>query len=371
MVDPAAEAMRSEGDKLLEALRLAEAWQWSVALGLLVGALIVGMTVSAILRRKSRRIRQTQTDSPLQPAWPLLGIVLEAVSAPLTMFLLVVALWVGTFTVLGLGDDNLPRAWKSILLTLVVMSAGWLVYRLVAVVDYAITRRLTRSDQLMGDNYIVPLVRKTLKTLIVIGVAMFIAQNILHWNLSAMLTALGLGGLAFALAAQQTLSNLFGGVTIYADRPFQSKDTVKFRAYTGIVQDVGFRSTRIRTTDGTIVTIPNAAVASEPVETLGHCPGLRQDFTVTVKNNPVAPKTSADLAVTATATIATILAERTASLLETPAPRVALSAITAGTLTISGQYWFATWDARELANFHQTVLLEIMKRLTAAGLDLA
>jgi len=373
MPNLAEKTSRSEWAQFADAVKDAHVWQWSVALGLLIGALILGMVVSALLRRHSRRIRQAKIDSPLRPAWPLLSIVLEAVSAPLTMFLLVVALWVGTFTVLGLGDDNLPRAWKSILLTLMVMAVGWFVYRLVAVVDYVITRRLARSDKLMGNSYIVPLVRKTLKTLIVIGFFMFIAQNILRWDLSAMLTALGLGGLAFALAAQQTLSNLFGGVTIYADRPFQANDTVKFRAYTGIVQDVGFRSTRIRTVDGTMVTIPNAAVASEPVETLGHCPGLRQDFTITIKNNPTATqiKTSADLAAAATTTIQAILTERKSRLLPTPAPRATLSAVTAGTFTVTAQYWFATWDARELAIFHQEVLIETLRRLAAAGLELA
>jgi len=372
MVPPAEMTPANEWSQLARDLRDAEVWQWCVAVGLLIVAWSIGMLVSAMLRRQGRRLRLAKTESPLRPAGTLVGIVLHAVSSPLTMFLLVVALWVGTFTVLGQWRPNsLPQAWKSILLTLMAFAAGWFVYRMVAVVDYVVARRLTRSDKLMGNSYIVPLIRKTLKTLIVIGVSIFVAQNILHWNLSAMLTALGLGGLAFALAAQQTLSNLFGGVTLYADRPFQANDTVKFRAYTGIVQDVGFRSTRIRTTDGTIVTIPNAAVASEPVETLGHCPGLRQDFTIALKNNPVAPKTSADQAATATAVIQSVLDDRKSSLLTTPAPRATLSAVTAGTLTIAAQYWFATWDARELAIFHQDVLTETLRRLTAAGLELA
>ena len=378
MVDSATEMLRrDEWSKLLNDLKDAEMWKWSVAVGLLLGAWVLGMLVSAMLRRKSRQLQQVSKFFPLKPAYPVVGIILDAISAPLTMFLMILALWTISFTVMSntvLGDwqiYNLPRAWRSILLTLMVTSVGWFVYRLVAVVDHLIARRLTQSDKLMGGSYVVPLIRKTLKTLIVIGIVIFIAQNILFWNVSAMLTALGLGGLAFALAAQQTLSNLLGSIVIYADRPFQANDTVKFRAYTGVVQDVGFRSTRIRSVDGTIVTIPNSAIANEPVETLGLCPGLRMDFNVTVKNNPVAPRTSVDHAAAATTAIQAVLDEYKDKLLAQPAPRVALSAVTAGVLTVSVQYWFATWDARELALFQQDVLLAILRHLTAAGLDLA
>jgi len=361
-----------EWSRLADDLGSAQLWQWSVALGLLIVAWVIGVLVSALLRRQSRRFRQAEKSSPLRAAYPLLAIVLNAVSSPLTVFLLAIALLAGTYTILGEWKDySLLNAWRSVLLALMTMAVGWFVYRLVAVVEYIVGLHVKRSDKLMGNSYLVPLIRKTLKTLVVIGVFFFIAQNILMWNVSAALTALGLGGLAFALAAQPTLSNLFGSLMIYTDKPFLASETIKFRAYTGIVQDVGFRSTRIRTVDGTVVTIPNSAIANEPVETLGYCPGLRQDFAVALKNNPPAEKTSIDLAEAATKTIQDILDERKASLLTYPAPRVALSAVAAGTLTVSAQYWFATWDARELALFQHELLMDILRRLRAAGLELA
>ena len=360
-----------EWSQLSEELSRAHFWQWGVALGLLIGAWVIGILVSAILRRQSRRFRQAEKSSPLKAAYPLLAIVLHAISAPLTVFLLAAALWADTSIILTGKQYTVLDVWKSVLQTLMALSVGWFLYRLVAVVEYIVEQQVKRSDKLMTNTYLVPLIRKVLKTIVVIGMSIFIAQNILDWNISAALTALGLGGLAFALAAGPTLTNLFGSVTIYADKPFQVNDTIKFRAYTGAIQDVGFRSTRIRSVDGTIVTIPNSAIANEPVETLGHCPGLRLDFNVTVKNNPVAPKTSADHATAATATIQAVLDEYKDKLLAQPAPRVSLSAVTAGVLTVSVQYWFATWDARELAIFQHDVLMAVMRRLSAAGLDLA
>jgi len=93
----------AQGDELTtlaNSLRDAEVWKWGVAGGLLVGAWLLGVLISAVLRHQGRRLRQARTVLPFKAAHPLLGIVLDAISSPLTMFLIIIALWAGTSTVL-------------------------------------------------------------------------------------------------------------------------------------------------------------------------------------------------------------------------------------------------------------------------------
>lgn len=117
------------------------------------------------------------------------------------------------------------------------------------------------------DDQLAPLVTKTLKLLVVVIGVLLILQNT-GVNVVSLVAGLGIGGLALALAAQDTVSNVFGSVTIIADRPFQVGDWVKIGDTEGTVEDLGFRSTRIRTGSRSLVTLPNSTVAKEKIENM-------------------------------------------------------------------------------------------------------
>jgi MscS family membrane protein len=114
----------------------------------------------------------------------------------------------------------------------------------------------------------VPLIRRALKVFIVAVGAIFVLQN-LNVDVAGLVAGLGLGGLAFALAAKETVANLFGSATIFADRPFHIGDWVRIGDAEGIVESVGFRSTKIRTFYNSVVSIPNSTVANAIVDNLG------------------------------------------------------------------------------------------------------
>jgi MscS family membrane protein len=118
------------------------------------------------------------------------------------------------------------------------------------------------------DDLMVPLMRKSAKVIVVAFGLVFVADN-LDVDISSLLAGLGLGGLAFALAAQDTVKNLFGSLTVIVDKPFQVGDLVKLGDVQGTVEEVGFRSTRVRTASDSLVTVPNADVISSNVENLG------------------------------------------------------------------------------------------------------
>jgi MscS family membrane protein len=124
-----------------------------------------------------------------------------------------------------------------------------------------------------------PLIKKTLFVVAVILGAIIIADS-LGAKVGALLASLGIGGLAFALAAQDTIANMFGSLVVVMDQPFKVGDAVKIGASTGTVEDIGLRSTKIRLLDRSLVVIPNKAVASEAIVNLSRFTQRRIEQTI-------------------------------------------------------------------------------------------
>jgi len=117
------------------------------------------------------------------------------------------------------------------------------------------------------DDQLAPLATKTLKVLIVIVGGLIGLQNF-GVNVTALLAGLGIGGVALAFAAQDTVSNVFGTITILLDSPFKLGDRIKILDVEGTIEEVGFRSTRIRTFYNSVITLPNSVVAKEKIDNL-------------------------------------------------------------------------------------------------------
>jgi len=130
------------------------------------------------------------------------------------------------------------------------------------------------------EEYLVPLAEKTETTLddqllhvvrkllrfVIWALGVIIGLNNAGYNVGALLAGLGIGGLALAMAAKDTVSNIFGGFTIFTDKPFQIGDRIRIDGFDGTVEEIGMRSTRLRTLAGTLVTIPNSRFSDSSVE---------------------------------------------------------------------------------------------------------
>ncbi len=117
------------------------------------------------------------------------------------------------------------------------------------------------------DDQLVPLATKTFKVLVILIGGLIVLQNF-GINVTALLAGLGIGGVALAFAAQDTVANVFGTITILLDSPFKLGDRVKILDVEGNVVEVGFRSTRIRTFYNSVITIPNSVVAKEKIDNM-------------------------------------------------------------------------------------------------------
>jgi MscS family membrane protein len=127
---------------------------------------------------------------------------------------------------------------------------------------------LTSKTETELDDQLIPLIRKTLRFFVIVMGVIAILQNN-GYNVASLIAGLGIGGLAVALAARETLSNFFGSLTIFLDRPFKIGDWVKSGSVEGTVEEVGFRSTRIRTFYNSLVSVPNSNLANTDIDNLG------------------------------------------------------------------------------------------------------
>jgi len=173
--------------------------------------------------------------------------------------------WLG-LTLLGLPGN--ARVILLVSVKLVSALAGvWAGYRLMDVVGNFLQGKADKTENKF-DDLLVPLITRALKTMVIVFGLVFIA-DIFAVDIDKILAGLGIGGLAFALAAKDTISNIFGSLTVLIDRPFQIGDWVTIGSADGTVESVGVRSTRIRTFYNSLITIPNSELINAHIDNYG------------------------------------------------------------------------------------------------------
>ncbi len=155
---------------------------------------------------------------------------------------------------------------------------AWLLLRLVDVLTSALARASQKTESKLDDQ-LIPLLRKTLKVVIFVSIAIMVIQN-LGYSVTSLIASLGVGGLALALAAQDTVANLFGSFVVFTDKPFQIGDWVQFGSVEGTVEEVGFRTTKVRRFDKSIITVPNSTFSTSPITNHSQRPIRRIKMTV-------------------------------------------------------------------------------------------
>ena len=187
------------------------------------------------------------------------------IARPTSVFIIVLLLML--FTPALQLPIELSRYVNLILGVMVPLFGTVIVYRIVNIASGFLTRMAQRTDSSLDDQ-LVPLLRKTLKTFVIIIGTLFILDN-LNIPILPLLTGLSIGGLAFALAAQDTIKNFFGSVMIFIDKPFQVGDWITADDVDGTVEEVGFRSSRIRTFRNSLIYVPNGKLADNTIDNHG------------------------------------------------------------------------------------------------------
>jgi MscS family membrane protein len=226
-------------------------WQWLVLPILIALGYGVGLLVTTLGFRWLRRW------------WSEAALVLNRfVAGPVQLLTIVLVLALARRPLpLSLTVSHMLDALEQILL---IIAMAWMILRVVDSFEAIVRSQALRRDKTILIP-LLPVIRKSLKILI----ATFAGLAVLHSfgvNVITVLAGLGVGGIAVALAAQKTLENFIGGITVYADEPVRVGEFCRFGGTVGTVEEVELRSTRVRTLDRTVVTIPNSEFSNLPIE---------------------------------------------------------------------------------------------------------
>ena len=174
-------------------------------------------------------------------------------------------------TVLGFPtldfDPDVENVVNQVASLLGAASVVLVAYGGVDILTDVLARRAEKTENRLDDQ-LIPMLNTALKVFATVVGILFVLQN-LDVNITSLIAGLGIGGLAVALAAQDTIKNLLGGITIFADRPFQVGDWVVVDGIEGTVEHVGFRSSRIRTFYNSLITVPNAKIVDGGIDNMG------------------------------------------------------------------------------------------------------
>ncbi len=244
---------------------------WLTLLGLILVGVTLGRIASAFLRKAAAKSAQKERNFRRHVA--------EGAAGPVNLALITVGLAAG-LAQLSLGV-HLRALVDGAVTLLVYIILFWYAFNLVSLVELGLKRFAARADTRL-HSMVVPLIRKSLRIFVVIVGALIILNNVFGQNVGTWLAGLGIAGLAVSLAAQDSLRNLFGSITIMMDRPFRPGDLISFSGFLGSVEEIGFRSVKVRTLDGHLVTVPNSKVVNEAVENIGARPNIRRVMTVSI-----------------------------------------------------------------------------------------
>jgi MscS family membrane protein len=325
--------------------------QWLLALAYAAGGLVVGLVASWIFKNLLRRTfarTKTRIDD----------IVLASVARPAVAVIVFLGLRLG---IGSLAPEPGVALWAARAIALLIAgSVAWAAARLLdgIIAEYLVPFVAGTESNL--DDQLLPILRKAVK-LLIWTMALLFAIKELGYDIGALLAGLGIGGVAIALAAKDTLSNFFGGVAVFIDKPFMINDRVKVAGYDGTVIDIGIRTSRLRTLDNRIVTLPNALFAAGGIENVSSEPSTKVPYLLEL--DPAIGPEGAERAI--------------AALLEAAASVEGLDEGTAAALTGFGEYSYkVTFVAfvRKGADYLATLNdlnLEILRRFAAAGVGFA
>jgi MscS family membrane protein len=240
----------------------------------------------------------------------------------------------------------------------------WLILLLIGVLDMFL-RKWAAGTESTIDDMLVPIVGKTLRLFVIVICGIIIVQNLTGLKIGPLLASLGIGGLAVALAAKDSIANFFGTMTILFDKPFQVGQRITIDKYDGIVENVGFRSTQIRTLTGHLVTIPNEKLVNSSVENIGERPYIRwlTDIGITYDTPPDKVEKAVNM-------IREILENHEGMKDDFP-PRVFFNGFKDWSLNITVIVWYHPPNYWDFQAWLQKTCLEIMRRFEAEDIDFA
>lgn len=326
----------------------------------IIALLILVLLVAAFSRLFSRGVICLVEPALKRTAPRMDWTILDAFTAPGAMLLAVAGFragmeWVGP-------SERLRPFLENTVSLFFFLALAWISSKIVDLVSRHVSGVL-RAKHASFSSSVLPLLGRVLK----IVIALFMLAAVLSswgYNATTILAGLGVGGIAIALAAQKTIENLFGGVAVISDRPVAIGDTCKFADRVGTVEDIGLRSTRLRTPERTLVTVPNGQFSSMTLENLSKQDKMLFHFALNLRRDTTPEQ------------VRTVLKEVTQILtgrekLEIGKLPVRFVGVGTYSLDLEVAVYVLTNNGDEFLQIRQELLLSILDAIESAGTALA
>ncbi|MBN2164404.1 MAG: mechanosensitive ion channel family protein [Pontiellaceae bacterium] len=341
---------------------------WANVLILLVwvvGAVLLGKLTQIVLDNVGKQ-KRLEGHSIMQ-------VFLKAIGRPVPFLFFAIGVRLGllylgfSFGADEAGDKSMSLLGNIIqdsLSVLFTFAVAFFVYSLVDVLDHFITHITSKTETKM-DDMMAPMVRKSLRIVIVVLALVQVASSLSDQPIPSILAGLGVGGLAVALAAQETIKNFFGSLVIFADKPFELGDRIMVGGHDGPVEEVGFRSTRLRTLDGHLVTIPNGELANMMIQNIGKRPYIKRAMNVTITYDTPPEKVQQAVDI-----LKELLDNHEGMNADLP-PRVYFNDFNSCSLNILVIYWYHPPEYWKFQEFNEKLNMELLRRYNDAGIEFA
>lgn len=324
--------------------------EWLIALAWFGGSIVVSRVMHWISERMLKPLA-ARTASKLD------DLLIDTLQEPVSFAIVIIGMWHG-YDHLDFGVS--VQAWmQKVFSILVTLNVTWLIVRFIdALIREVLIPYSERSKGTMDQ--VMPIIRTSIKV-ILWSLGLVSALNNAGYDVGAMLAGVGIGGLALALAAKDFAANIFGGITVFVDKPFKVGDRVIIAGFDGFVKEVGLRSTRLQTLAGRIVTIPNMKFTDSTVENITMEPSRRVKITVALTYG-----TTADRIREAEAILAEICEEHPFT---EESYLIWFEEFAAYSLNVSMIYYIQKEGS--VLGVQNEINLAILERFNAAGLDFA
>lgn len=237
----------------------------------LILAALIGKTVSFISKNYLARLAK-KTKSEID------DILIKIIEGPIVLLIFTGGLFIG-FQFLNVTDPGINGIFNNIIETLIVVVVAWFFYRFIDQAIERFVKPLTEKTHSRLDDQLLPILKNVSKLTVVILAGIMVVEN-WGYDVTALIAGLGIGGLAIALASKDALSNIFGGLMLFLDRPFHAGDWIEFDGISGEVKRVELRNTRIKDLDGRLITIPNSRLSGSIIKNISSEPSRRVVLTL-------------------------------------------------------------------------------------------
>ena len=241
---------------------------WIISFLIMGGSIIAGKLLYWVIQKTLKNFTKNTKNE-------LDFLFVDMLEEPLTLALTIFGLW-WAVSILELAS-GIKGFIDSIFYFLILFNIAWFLTRMLdAIIEKYVAPKVKESETDL-DDILLPIMRRIVN-ISIWAMTIIVGIDNAGYDVTTMVTGLGIGGLVFALAAQDAVSNLFGGVIIFSDKPFNINERIILNGYEGYVREIGLRSIKIETLDGRIVTMPNSKVTDNPVLNISKEKGRRVKF---------------------------------------------------------------------------------------------